>query len=248
MTDAREAQRREQSFISNLSGAQDDYEWIVENQAWAALGWDTFAEWWQARVTPIMRALSMRPTREIAAAVIEQVRQEEAELPPAQRRTQRELAEMVGVGEATVGRIAGTRSTGASPDARTDLGTPHPSDQPASGPLTDAERDQAAVATETIRAGLDRIDTAIMQALSNGIDPVLIVGWLTSAQHGLARLNSSAEFLDPLRQVVFEPRIQFLLTDGRAVAAELAGPDTCRKPLTEPEVAALAAVISGGTQ
>lgn len=92
-----EARQLEEAFLAGLNDAQDAYERIVHGSAWIALGYGTFAEWWEIRVRPIMRALSMRPTREIAAAVIEQVRQEEAELPSAQRRTQRELAEMVGV-------------------------------------------------------------------------------------------------------------------------------------------------------
>lgn len=95
--DAAEAARREQSFLGNLANAQDDYEWIVANEAWTGLGHDSFAAWWRVRVVPVMRALSMRPTREIAAAGIEQVRREDVERPPAQRHTQREIGEMFGV-------------------------------------------------------------------------------------------------------------------------------------------------------
>jgi hypothetical protein len=90
------ARQLEEAFLGGLEDAQTAYEEIVATQAWTELGYDTFAEWWTDRVTPTMRALSMRPTKEIAASVVEQVRQEEAELPPAQRRRERELAEMVG--------------------------------------------------------------------------------------------------------------------------------------------------------
>lgn len=92
----KDAKKLEDSFLGGLNEAQDAYEQIVKTQAWTVLGYDTFTDWWTDRVTPAMRALSMRPTREIAAAVVEQVRTEEAELPSVQRRTQRELAEMVG--------------------------------------------------------------------------------------------------------------------------------------------------------
>jgi hypothetical protein len=95
------AQELEKAFLAGLEDAQAAYEQIVETQAWTELGFDTFAGWWDQRVQPTMRALSMRPTREIAAAVIEQVRQEEADLPPVQRRTQQELADMVGVDRRT---------------------------------------------------------------------------------------------------------------------------------------------------
>jgi hypothetical protein len=91
------ARQLEEAFLGGLEDAQTAYEEIVATQAWTELGYDTFAEWWTDRVTPTMRALSMRPTREIAASVVEQVRAEEYALPPAQRRTQRELAEMAGV-------------------------------------------------------------------------------------------------------------------------------------------------------
>jgi hypothetical protein len=93
------ARQVEEAFLGGLDDAQNAYEEIVRTQAWTTLGYDTFADWWETRVRPAMRALSMRPTREITASVVEQVRQEEAELPPAQRRTQRELAEMVGQSE-----------------------------------------------------------------------------------------------------------------------------------------------------
>jgi hypothetical protein len=98
----REAVRREASFLGNLAGAQDDYEWIVEREAWTDLGHETFADWWQARVQPTMRALSMRPTRALADKVVQRVRADEAELPPAQRRTQQQLADLAGVHPDTI--------------------------------------------------------------------------------------------------------------------------------------------------
>jgi hypothetical protein len=87
----------ERRFLAGLDDAQTAYEQIVATEAWLELGHDSFSAWWDSAVRPTMRALSMRPTREIAAAVVERVQQEEAELPPVQRRTQRELGEMVGI-------------------------------------------------------------------------------------------------------------------------------------------------------
>lgn len=121
MIDVQEAHRREESFIGNLSGAQDDYEWIVEHQAWTALGYDGFADWWEVKVRPVMRALSMRPTREVVSAGVEQVRREEADLPPAWRRTQQEIGEMFGVSDETVARAIGARSPQATYVAGDDL-------------------------------------------------------------------------------------------------------------------------------
>lgn len=110
MTDIAEVRRREVSFLANLGGAQDDFEWLIDREAWLDLGHDSFAAWWDTRVQPMMRALSMRPTREVAATVVERVREEEAALPPAQRRTQRELADMVGMERSTLANRNGSRS------------------------------------------------------------------------------------------------------------------------------------------
>lgn len=120
-TNLTEATDLEAAFLAGLEEAQGAYERIVATQAWTALGFDSFAAWWDERVAPTMRALSMKPTREIAAAVIEQVRQEEAALPPTQRRTQRELGEMVGVSGDTVARQLGARSPQGAPAPRADL-------------------------------------------------------------------------------------------------------------------------------
>lgn len=129
-----EAQRLEAAFLAGLNDAQDAYERIVRASAWTVLGFGTFAEWWEARVRPIMRALSMRPTREIATAVVDQVRQEEAELPPAQRRTQQELAEMVGIDRSRLANRDGSRSLPREDSRRVDLESPTPTARPAADP------------------------------------------------------------------------------------------------------------------
>lgn len=129
----KEAKRLEDSFLGGLNEAQDAYEQIVEARAWTVLGYNTYAEWWQDRVVPLMRALSMRPTKEIAAAGIAQVREEEADLPPVQRRTQAEIGEMFGVSEQTVARSEG-RSRGAPSGTRSDLEEDRPDGNPAEGP------------------------------------------------------------------------------------------------------------------
>lgn len=119
-----EATELEAAFLAGLEEAQGAYERIVATRAWAALGFDSFAAWWDERVAPTMRALSMKPTREIAAAVIEQVRQEEAALPSTQRRTQRELAEMVGIDRSTLANRDGSRSARREESPQSDLAEP----------------------------------------------------------------------------------------------------------------------------
>lgn len=93
---AEEAARLEAAFLGGLDQAQTAYERIIAEQAWTLLGHDSFADWWRVRVVPTMHALSMRPIREITASAIEQVKREDAERPPLQRHTQREVAEMFG--------------------------------------------------------------------------------------------------------------------------------------------------------
>lgn len=126
---ADEASRLEEEFLNGLDQAQDAFVRIMETNAWAALGHDSFADWWEQRVVPVMRALSMRPSREIAAKVLEQVQQDEAELPRPQRRTQRELADLVGVERSSLANRDGSRSLPRDESLPSDLGErakPHP--------------------------------------------------------------------------------------------------------------------------
>lgn len=137
---ADEAGRLEEEFLNGLDQAQDAFVQIMETNAWAALGHDSFAAWWEQRVVPVMRALALRPSREIADRVLEQVRQEEASLPAAQRRRGSELADLVGTSEWVVeGRQdqRPPRST-AKPDLDDPVTRPdpdQPEDSPAEAPL-----------------------------------------------------------------------------------------------------------------
>lgn len=111
----------ERRILAGLADAQEAYEEFVSIEGWMERGFDSFADWWSTTVVPTMRALSMRPTREIAAKVIERVREEEQALPPAQRRTNAELGALAGVEETTVRRITGSRSAPAADAATPDL-------------------------------------------------------------------------------------------------------------------------------
>lgn len=113
--EGQEASRREASFLTNLSSAQDDFDWIVANEAWVKLGHETFAGWWEARVQPIMRGLSMRPSRELALEAAERIRAEEAHLPPSQRRRELELAETVGTTRDELRAREGRSTSGGIP-------------------------------------------------------------------------------------------------------------------------------------
>jgi hypothetical protein len=114
----------ERRFLAGLDDAQTAYEEIVATEAWLDLGHESFTSWWEGTVRPAMRALSMRPTREIAAAVVEKVRQEEADLPPAQRRTQRELADLIGAERSSLANRNGSRSAPREESPQADLEPP----------------------------------------------------------------------------------------------------------------------------
>ncbi len=92
----------EARILAGLADAQEAYEEFVATEGWLERGYDSFGEWWSSTVVPTMRALSMRPTREIAARVDEQLRVDNESLPPAQRYTQRDRAELTGLSRETI--------------------------------------------------------------------------------------------------------------------------------------------------
>lgn len=138
VVDVQEKRHRLARFKQTISTANDDYNWIIANEAWTADGHETYADWWMSEIHPIMTTLSMRPTREIVAAGIEQVRREEADLPPAYRRTQREIGDMFGVSDDTVARAVGARSPQPANAAGGDLegGVAAATDRPEASPTT----------------------------------------------------------------------------------------------------------------
>ncbi len=93
-----EAEGHEASFLRNMASAKADFDWLVSHSAWLNLGFSKFADWWETRVVPVASGLGMRPTRDVAKAVIETIAEEQKALPREQRRSQRQIAEMVGVG------------------------------------------------------------------------------------------------------------------------------------------------------
>lgn len=221
----------EADFLGGLEDAQFAYERIVETEAWKLLDFESFADWWAQRVQPTMRALSMRPTKEIAASVIEKVREEEAELPAAQRRTQRELAEMVGVGKDTVGRLVGSRSTPDANAHRTDLGEPEPVHSEEEPPLpgmpaaqefadqlTDAietqlrEQLDAARSRQEFRDDLKAIPAEHIEALSEAARPAIQFGRLVDA---------CRSFLESLASVDFDYAAQGLSAEKAAPIREV---------------------------
>lgn len=99
-----EAGRREASFLKNITGAQDDLEWILTNRAWTQLGFERVAEWWDARVGPVLDGLDLKPSAAMVERVIRTIVADEAELPKVQRRTQREIASIARTNPTKVSR------------------------------------------------------------------------------------------------------------------------------------------------
>lgn len=150
-----------------------------------------------------------------------------AELERDPARSDRAIGRIVGVDHKTVGAIR-----------RGGWGIPHPEE-----PGTETDRPDL---NEVIQGGgIDGMDRAILYALSNQVDPMLIVGWLTTGMYAMAALHEAEDFRVGVRSI-FESRIRMVLDEGSALTAELAGPDLCRKPLEPSESATLAAAISLG--
>lgn len=151
-----------------------------------------------------------------------------AELERDPSRSDRAIGRIVGVDHKTVGAIRrggwGIPQTEAAPDAETER--PDLDDVIGGG-------------------GLDGMDRAILFALSNRVDPMLIVGWLTTAMYAVAGQHPAEDFKAGVRSI-FESRIQIVLNEGVALTEDLAGPDLHRKSLESAEVAVLAAAISLG--
>lgn len=101
---ASEAVRREISFLRNIGGAGDDLEWILFNQAWTELGFERIGDWWEQRVLPVLVHVDLRPSAALAERVIAAIAADEAGLPKAQRRTQREIASIARTSQAKVSR------------------------------------------------------------------------------------------------------------------------------------------------
>jgi hypothetical protein len=128
-----EAGRRERKLLEHYSGAQADLQWIVDNNAWTQLGFDTFTAWYAERVAPEVRRAGLRPTQEFALYVLEQVQADNAILPKQQKLIQREMADLVGVPASTLRRLA-SRSLPAPNGAGGDLGGSADVDDPAPDP------------------------------------------------------------------------------------------------------------------
>lgn len=117
-----EAGRRERKLLEHYAAAQDDLKWIVDNNAWNDLGFETFTGWYAAKVTPVVSAAGLRPTQEFALYVLDRVLADQEVLPASQRLIQKELAEIVGVPASTLRRLA-SRSLQAPNGAGGDLET-----------------------------------------------------------------------------------------------------------------------------
>jgi hypothetical protein len=141
-----EASRREQSFLKNITGAQDDLEWILTNRAWTQLGFERVAEWWDARVGPTLDGLDLKPSQAMVERVIRTIAADEEELPKVQRRTQREIASIARTSQSKVSRSLADAPSSTS-DLENDSGDVGPSlpDVPGESPPADIPTSQVAL-------------------------------------------------------------------------------------------------------
>jgi hypothetical protein len=115
-----EAGRRERKLLEHYSAAQEDLQWIVDNNAHVDLGFETFTEWYKARVLPAVKAAGLRPTPEFALYVLDRVLADDGIKPAAQKHIHRELAEITGLSDHALRRALQDRS-GRRNDAGADL-------------------------------------------------------------------------------------------------------------------------------
>lgn len=94
----------EDQFLSALEVAQHAYEDIVAAKAWTALGFETFTEWWTAKVVPKMRALEMKPKKEVAQDAVQRIAADQQKLPKPQQMLHREIGEATGMSRRSVAR------------------------------------------------------------------------------------------------------------------------------------------------
>lgn len=91
---ADEAKRHEALFLKGVGTAQDELRWLVEHEAWRTLGFESPVDWWDTRIRPAFVELEIRPAPSVARQILAAVEAHERGLPPAQRRSKKELARL----------------------------------------------------------------------------------------------------------------------------------------------------------
>lgn len=174
-TPAEEARQREERMLASLGTARDDFEWIAANRGWLLLGHSTCMEWWRDRIQPAADGLMLRPAPDVAKRVIGLIQQEQAELPPAQRSSKKELAQVVGASD-WVSRGRRQDPSKRRPAAGNDLDGPTVIDlQPSSvtdeKPLDPEPADIAAALTQAIKETAAHTSAAGPAATTGGAFP-----------------------------------------------------------------------------
>lgn len=151
-----EASVREASFLRNITGAGDDLEWILLNQAWTQIGFERVGDWWEQRVLPVLDKLDLRPSASLAERVIAAIEADEQVLPKAQRRTQREIASIAKTSQSRVSRLLAD-----SRESRSDL-------DKTSGAVPPANTKTAAGAPTTPADGADTPEASVSDTAPAG--------------------------------------------------------------------------------
>lgn len=98
---------------------------------------------------------------------------------------------------------------------------------------------------DRVRSWIEEIDQTVIYLLSNRIDKFTVAGWLQDGLAELERRCPDREFIEPMRRHIYYPRIQQILARGDEMTEQYAGPDVCRKPLTDEELDDLRRKLGG---
>lgn len=168
-----EATRREASFLRGMANATDDLNWLLANDAWALLGFETFTAWWDDRIVPVADGLGMRPTAEVARLVAERLLEDQKALPRPQRLTQKEIADKLGISGKTLQRRSQDRSQRTmSSGADLGNGAKPPLVDAIRGEIEDVQHNQETAATGTTPAadGVSGTEASVSDTLDGEAD------------------------------------------------------------------------------
>lgn len=113
-------------------------------------------------------------------------------------------------------------------------------------PADDRRITAARARIDEINAAFLDLDVLILEALSNKVEPTVIIGALTMAARSMEK-DFGQSIAAPIRRAVIDSRVDILIEDGAAISAKLAPEDPTGtfKPYTTAELRCIVDKIAG---